>query len=389
MNYVPAAFEFATARTIIFGAGKVKVLGRAARRLGKKALFVTGKNPGRVEPLAEMLRANDIAVELHPVSGEPSVPDIQQGVARAKINACDMVIAAGGGSAIDSAKAVAALLTNPGEVTDYLEIIGDGKPLIHQPAPCIAVPTTAGTGAEVTANSVIGSPEHRVKVSLRHPLMLPDIALVDPELTLSLPRHITAHSGLDAFTQVLEPYVSRMANPLTDLLCREGIHRAAGSLQTVCDDPGNLQAREDMALAGLYGGLALANAKLGAVHGIAGPFGGMYPAPHGAVCAALLPHVMKTNIIALQERAPENRALERYREIAVILTGTTDAEAMAAAEAVAELTAGFNIPGLRHYGYTDREKELLIDKAAGASSMQGNPIELTREEIGRILEAAA
>ena len=216
-----------------------------------------------------------------------------------------------GGSAIDAAKAIAALLTNDGELFDYLEVIGRAKPLTQPSAPCICIPTTAGTGAEVTRNAVLSSLKHRVKVSLRSPFMLPRLAVIDPELTVDLPPKLTATTGLDALTQLIEPFVSIRANPLTDALCREGIQRVARSLRRACET-GAPEAREDLALASLFSGLALANAGLGSVHGFASPIGGMFAAPHGAICAALLPHVMTTNIAALRERTSDSKALARY-----------------------------------------------------------------------------
>jgi len=208
------------------------------------------------------------------VDGEPSLSTIREGVALAKTERCDFVVGFGGGSAIDAGKAIAAMLTNPGDVLDYLEIIGQGKVLKSNSAPFLAIPTTAGTGSEVTRNAVLASPEHRLKVSLRSPYLQPRIALVDPELALELPAALTATTGLDALTQLIEAYVSCRANPMTDALCAEGIRRAARSLRRACDDGHNLAAREDMALASLLSGIALANAGLGAVHGFAGPIAG-------------------------------------------------------------------------------------------------------------------
>ena len=217
-----------------------------------------------------------------------------------------------------------------GELLDYVEIIGRGQALTKPSAPFIAIPTTAGTGSEVTRNAVLASPEHRVKVSLRSPLMLARVALVDPELTYDLPPALTASTGLDALTQLIEPFVCLRANPMTDGLCVEGMRRAARSLRVAFTDGQNKSAREDMAVASLFGGLALANAGLGAVHGFAGPIGGMFPAPHGAVCAALLPHVMTANIRALRQRAPGSEALRRYDKVARLLTGSTQQRRMTA-----------------------------------------------------------
>src|SRR5690606_39047218 len=260
-----------------------------------------------------------------PIRGEPEVQTVEDGVELACRDGCDLVLAIGGGSVIDAGKAIAALLTNPGNPRQYLEVVGQGKPLTDDPLPVVAVPTTAGTGAEVTRNAVLGVPEQRVKVSLRSPRMLPVVALVDPELTYSLPPDITASTGLDALTQCIEPFVTPQANPLTDAITREGMRRAARSLQRAFEDGGDREARRDMSIASLCGGLALANAKLGAVHGIAGPLGGMTSVRHGVACARLLPPVIETNLRARRAHAPGSPALARYEEVARSLTGRESA----------------------------------------------------------------
>jgi len=314
-------FEFATANRIIFGSGAIRDVGSIAKEFGRRALIVTGRNAGRAESLSKLLKASGLDAVIFSVAGEPDIETIERGTAVAKQEKCELVISFGGGSALDAGKAIAAMAANQGELLDYLEIIGRGKALPNRPLPFIAIPTTAGTGSEVTRNAVLASPEHRAKVSLRSPLMLPRVALVDPELTLDLPPGITASTGLDALTQLIEPYVCARANPMTDALCMDGIRRAAGSLRKVFENGRDLGAREDMALASLYGGMALANAGLGAVHGLAGPIGGMFPAPHGATCAALLPHVMEMNLRALRARQPASEALRRYDEVARLLMG--------------------------------------------------------------------
>ncbi len=301
---------------------------------------------------------------------------------------CDLVIAIGGGSAIDAGKAIAAMLTNEGELLDFVEVIGRGKTLPYRPAPFIAIPATAGTGAEVTRNAVLSSPEQRVKVSLRSPLMLPRLAVVDPELTYGLPPALTASTGLDALTQLIEPYVSCRANPIVDGFCVEGLQRVSRSLRVACFTGHNKAAREDMALAGLFSGIALTNAGLGAVHGFAAPIGGMFPAPHGAVCAALLPHVMAANIRALRERAPDGNALRRYGEIGQLLTGKTTATPDKGVEWVGELVAELGIPRLSSYGIEKKHVGELTEKASSASSMKGNPTVLTAEELADVLDAA-
>jgi alcohol dehydrogenase class IV len=381
-------FEFATATRIIFGTGTLREVGSIAAEMGSRSLVVTGRTVTRAKPLFDLLAAQGIETVTFSVAGEPTTEVVRLGTQRAREANCDLVIGFGGGSALDTGKAVAALLTNGGDPDDYLEAIGRGQPLTRPSAPYIAIPTTAGTGAEVTRNAVLLSPGHRVKVSLRSPLMLPRLALVDPELTYSMPPEVTASTGLDALTQVMEPYVSNRANPLTDTLCREGMRRAARSLRRACQHGDDAAAREDMALVSLLGGLALANAKLGAVHGFAGPIGGMFPGPHGAVCASLLPHVMAINVQALQKRSPESQALRRYDKIARIVTGNEKATADDGVAWVRELCQALQIPSLAAYGMTEDDFPLLIEKASVASSMKGNPVQLTPNEMREILARA-
>ncbi len=381
-------FEFTTTTRIIFGPGTLKEAGPVAKEFGQRALVVTGSSPNRVSRLTEILHGAGVSSVSFAVTGEPAITTVEAGVALAKRERCDVVISLGGGSAIDAGKAIAAMLTNPGELLDYLEIIGHGKPLPASPAPFIAIPTTAGTGAEVTRNAVLASPKHRIKVSLRSALMLPRVALVDPELTLDLPRNVTAASGLDALTQLIEPYLSCRANLLTDTLCIEGIRLAARALPRVCENGHDLAARENMALASLWSGMALANAGLGAVHGFAGPIGGMFPAPHGAVCAALLPHVMAMNLRALHERQPDSEALRKFGNVARLLTGDANASADDGASWLTALVRDLQIPPLSHYGITPAHTAELVEKAAAASSMKGNPLPLTAEELKEVLTAA-
>lgn len=381
-------FEFATAGRILFGPGKIKELAAIASTVGKRALFVTGKNPDRAHSYADCVGANGATTRIFSVSGEPTIQAVESGVDAARKFNADLIVGFGGGSAIDASKAIAALTTNPGEPLDYLEVIGKGQPLTEKPLPSIAIPTTAGTGAEVTKNAVLASPEHRVKVSLRHPLMLPDVALIDPELTYSMPPEITASTGLDALTQLIEPFTSCRSNPLTDGLCREGIVRAARSLRRAFEYGADASARENMALASLFGGLALANSGLGAVHGFAGPIGGMFPAPHGAVCAALLPHVMRANVAALTERAENDAVLERYREIGQLTTGDPAAQTDDGIEWIANLCAALNIPPLSHYGITSADIPSIVEKSAVSSSMKANPIPLPADDLTRILQDA-
>jgi alcohol dehydrogenase class IV len=380
--------EFATATRILFGAGTRREVAPLARTMGTRALVVLGSDPTRARPLLDSLAAEAIETISFSVAGEPTVAVVQEGTRRAREAGCDLVIGFGGGSVIDSGKAIAALAANPGDAYDYLEVIGKGQPLTQPSLPYVAIPTTAGTGAEVTKNAVLASLPDRVKVSLRSPLMLPRLAVVDPELTYSLPPAVTASTGLDALTQVIEPFVSIRSNAIVDPLCRDGIRRAARSLRRAYEYGDDVAARQDMALTSLFGGLALANAKLGAVHGFAGPIGGMFPAPHGAVCGRLLPYVMEVNVRALQQRAPESETLRRYEEIAQLLTGDPKATAFDGAVWVERLCEALHLPRLAAYGVTPRDFALLVDKAAVASSMQGNPVKLTTDEMNEILARA-
>jgi alcohol dehydrogenase class IV len=382
-------FEFATARRIIFGPGTSRQAGGLARKAGRRALVVTGRDTTRAQFLLESLRQNEVSTVVFPGGGgEPTVDTVRQGAELGLRENCELVVSLGGGSALDTGKSIAVMLTNPGDVLDYLEVIGAGKSLDEPSAPFIAIPTTAGTGSEVTRNAVLDSPEHRQKISLRGATMLPSVAIVDPELTWGAPPAITAGSGMDALTQLIEPYVCIRANPVTDALCVEGMRRSAGSLRIAFEDGRLAAAREDMALASLFGGLALSNAGLGAVHGFAGAIGGMFHAAHGAICAALLPHVMEANVRALRQREPRHDALRRYEEIGRLLTGRTAASADDGVEWVRRLVDDLRIPGLGSYGLAAADMAEIIEKGSQAGSMKANPIVLTAEEQREILQQA-
>lgn len=380
-------FEFATAGRIVFGRGSIQRLPSYARELGRRAfLLLGGADRGR-EALAAALRDAGVESVAWNVAGEPTTHQVDEAAAAARAEDCEFVIALGGGSVLDAGKAVAAMLANPGRAIDYLEVVGGGQELARPAAPCITAPTTAGTGAEVTRNAVLGVPEHQVKASLRSHQMLPRLALIDPELTLSLPPAITAYTGMDALTQLIEPLVSNAANPLTDGICREGLARAARALPAAFRDGSDLAAREDMAAAALCGGLALANARLGAVHGFAGVLGGLTAHPHGAICARLLPFVMEANIRALSAQQGD-AVLARYAEVARILTGQAAAAPRDGVQWVHELAAALKIPPLRDSGLAPAAFDPVITAAQRASSMRGNPVKLTTDELRRILEAA-
>lgn len=381
-------FEFATASKIVFGLGVLAQVPSRAAVLGKCALLVTGRSLERSAHLAETLRQNGMEIVRFRVAGEPTIEDIRAGLSLARDHCCDVVIALGGGSAIDAAKAIAILVTNPGDVRDYLEVIGLGKPLLQPGLPMVAIPATSGTGSEVTRNAVLSARDAQVKVSLRGEYMLPRLAVVDPELTLSLPVGITAACGMDALSQLIEPFVCNQPNPLVDAICRQGMLLVSSHLPRVCRDGMDLEARTGMSAASLFSGLALANSRLGAVHGFAAPLGGLVAAPHGAVCARLLPEVMRVNFSALSKRLPGSPAIERYSQVARILTGDPHASALDGVRWLEGLIRELQIPGLSAYGIAESDIPVLVERSAKASSMKGNPVPLTSDEMHGILERA-
>jgi alcohol dehydrogenase class IV len=380
------SFEFATANRIVFGAGKIKGLADQLSGRAKRLLLVRGRSSRAIPLVKGILSAQDIPYIEFEVHGEPTVDVVREGVKLAA--GCDMVIGLGGGSVLDAGKAIAALATNPGDVLDYLEVVGRGQALVNAPLTYIAIPTTAGTGTEVTRNAVIESPAHGVKVSLRSPLMLPSVALVDPELTHDLPPEITAASGLDALTQLIEPFVSVKSNPMTDAICREGIRHVAGSLRRAYQNGADASAREGMSVASLFGGLALANAALGTVHGFAGPLGGMLHAPHGAICARLLPLVMEANLKALESRQAGHPTISKYDEIAQLVTDDRNASSQDGMKWVSDLVSELNIPPLSAHGMTGAQIPEAVEKAMKASSTKGNPIVLNEKELRKVLAMA-
>ena len=386
-------FEFATAGRILFGSG---VLAQVPAVLAswkiERALLVTGREPARAAPFAARLDAAGVATTPFAVGDEPTIELARAGVRTARAWGAAAVVAYGGGSALDAGKAIAALATNGGEPLDFLEVVGHGRPLTHAPLPFVAIPTTAGTGSEVTKNAVLAVPDAGVKASLRSPAMLPRLAAVDPDLLAGLPRAVIASSGLDALSQVIEPFLSARANPLSDALAREGIRRSAGALGRAYRDglAADASARVDLAVTSVCGGLCLANAGLGAVHGFAAPAGGMLGAPHGAICAALLPHVLAVNLRALRARDAANPALPRFRELAALLTGQpeTDVTGEDAIAFVSALCRALNVPGLGKHGLTSAQVPALVARAQEASSMRGNPLTLTAHELTEIAERA-
>lgn len=381
------SFEFATATRLVFGRHASAQLPALCRPFGTRALIVTGANLGRAGFAVELLRAAGISCETWSIQGEPTIDAARQGAECARQMQAQVVIGLGGGSAVDAGKAIAALATQPEDVLHYLEVVGRGYPLDKTPLPYIAMPTTAGTGAEVTRNAVLASPEHGVKASLRHVSMLPRVALVDPVLTLGCPPAVTAASGMDALTQCLEAFVSCRAQPMTDALCREGIRLAVRALEKAVDDGSDLEAREDLALAAMFSGMALANAGLGAVHGFAAPIGGQFHAPHGAVCAALLAPVWLANW-KLVDASKDDAMQDRFTDAGMLLTYNEGLDGERVAAFLSDLTQRLNIPGLSTYGIQESDLADIATKAAAASSMKGNPVKLSHDSLVAILREA-
>jgi len=383
----PYAFQFATASQILFGVGTLKQLPSLVVSKTGNVLLVHGASARHTHEVTHALSQSGTNVSPMSIRGEPTVPDIQKGIQQARDQGCDAVIAIGGGSVLDTGKVIAALLTNHGALMDYLEVIGGAKPLTVPSAFYAAVPTTAGTGAEVTRNAVIGSPEHRVKVSMRHIHMLPALAVVDPALTEGLPPDQTATSGLDAVTQLLEVYTSPTGSPMTDAVCRAGLEKA-GALLRAYRDGKDQHARVNMAFAALCSGMALANAKLGAVHGLAGPLGGMFPAPHGAICARLLPILTRANLKTLAQSNPTSPALSRYNEALALLAQRSFTSVDDGLDWLVQWCAAMPVPGLHTYGVHLDHFGDIITKARNASSMKGNPVTLADETLHVALQEA-
>jgi alcohol dehydrogenase class IV len=378
-------FESSVPTRIIFGSGSFHKVSELVSKLGKRALIIAGASRRNTAELADKLTETGVSSQIFSVHSEPTTTDIKTAVSLVHRFNCDVIIGVGGGSAIDAAKATAALATNEGDISDYLEVIGKGKALLAEPLPFVAVPTTAGTGAEVTKNAVIKSEEFNVKVSLRSDRMYPNFAVIDPLLTTGLPPGITACTGIDALTHLLEAYVSAKSNPFIDMICQEGLQRIADSLEPAFTNGNNIEARENMAYAAMLGGIALANGKLGAVHGFAGPLGGMYPAQHGAVCACLLPAVMEINIEALR-KINHIEVLAKYNQLATWLTGNSNARAEDVVIWLHDLVKKLKIPALSAIGVQRADFPVLVVKAKNASSMKGNPVILTDEQLFQVLD---
>jgi alcohol dehydrogenase class IV len=354
------AFEFFNLPRIIFGAGTATRAAELVRALGQKPLVVhNGPVPSFVTGMFVRQR------------GEPTVTGVGAAVELAHQRGCDVLVAVGGGSAIDTAKAVAGLITNGGTALDYMEVVGYGKKIDRPALPWIAVPTTAGTGAEVTRNAVVGSAEHKFKASIRSELLLPRLVVIDPELATGVPRQVTAASGMDALCQCIESFVSKNASPVTDALARRGADLARENLRHAYERGGDIDARAAMAACALISGITLTNAGLGAVHGFAAPLGANFPVPHGVACAALLPGVIRAN---LEEARRQSRTdvVNKYHSLGELAW-------------VRELVRQLGIPRLSQFGIRPGDADAMVQLAKQASSMKYNPVVLPDEVLRDVL----
>ncbi|ADG73447.1 iron-containing alcohol dehydrogenase [Cellulomonas flavigena DSM 20109] len=369
--------EFVTAGRVVLGAGTAADVPGLVAGLGERVLVVAGRS-------ADVSALTGATVHRH--RGEPDVESVRAAVAVARDVRPDVVVGWGGGSVLDLAKCVAVLAPGTSDVLDHLEVVGRGLPLPDAALPVVAVPTTAGTGAEVTANAPVRVPQRGVKASLRGRGMLPAVAVVDPLLTLACPPALTAASGVDALTQCLEAFTTPFATPLTDPLARDGLVRAGRSLRRVVEHGDDVDARTDLSVAALLSGMALANAKLGAVHGLAAALGGRLGAPHGQVCAAVLAPTTAANVAALRRTGAPG--LGRYDAAAVALTGRTGARADDAVAWLEDLVTALGVPGLGDLGLARADVPDVVADALAASSTRGNPVALTAEELTEVVAAS-
>ncbi len=377
-------FAFRGSRVLLFGCGEVTSVGDQARRFGRRALIVTGRSSARgsgaLSKVVESLRAADLEMGVYDgVQPEPTLEDVERGREEASRRGAELVVAIGGGSAIDVGKAIAALGRSDEPVRSF-----HGSGALEEPGlPCIALPTTSGTGAEVTPNSVLTDAARNVKTSIRGDALIPEVAIVDPELTLSLPPAATAHSGLDALCQAMEAYVSTIANPISDAMALAGCERLARSLERAVADGADLAARTDMALGSLLAGYALASARLGLVHGLAHPVGTLTHQPHGLICGLLLAPVVRANAPA---------AAERYARLAEAAglppTGDAEARALALADWVEALCTRVGTPTrLGALGVGEEHVAELARAGASAGSTRFNPFAVTAEDLEGLLRS--
>lgn len=389
-------FEFLSTPRIFFGSEQFQKIGSLVKEFGSNLFVVASesalsKSSVTRSTLENKAAQSDFNFDTYIVGGEPTIETVDSGVIEAQEFNAEMIMGLGGGSALDTSKAIAGLVTNGGSARDYMEIIGKGKIIETPPLPIIAVPTTAGTGSEVTKNAVILAKKEQFKASIRSPLLIPKIVIIDSTLMVTVPSSVTASCGMDALTQLIEAYTSNKAQPMTDALAVLGIKKATKSLLSAYKDGQLLEAREDMALASLISGICLANAGLGAVHGFASPMGGLN-IPHGVICSTLLAPTIETNISKLKSKVKKEITLEKYTRLAEIISNKTFPNMELAHKALVDflktLTQELKIPKLSEFGVLESDIPMIVKKAKRASSMKYNPISLDDTALSNILKQA-
>ncbi|MFO1428832.1 MAG: iron-containing alcohol dehydrogenase [Candidatus Competibacteraceae bacterium] len=387
-------FSIARLPRIEFGSGVIAKLPGLIAGYGKRTLLVTGtrsfQSSPHWEPLLAALQEQGIDWATMTVTDEPSPLLVDETVQRLQGDTVDVVVGIGGGSVLDAAKAVAGLLPSGDSVMDYLEGVGAQKSYQGPAVPCIAVPTTAGTGSEATKNSVLSlRGEHGFKKSFRHERLVPEYAVVDPDLLATCPKPQIAANAMDALTQLLESYVSSNANPVTDALAEKGMEMVSKGLFAWYENGSDAAAGRDcLAFAALASGICLAQAGLGAVHGLASPLGAFFPIPHGVVCGTLVAAATEVNITALRERAPAGPALEKYAKAGAILNARPYSDPDEACDALVATLRDWirrlELPPLSHYGIQTGDFPRIVVHCRGGS-MKTNPLVLTDEEVTVIL----
>ncbi|MCA0936062.1 iron-containing alcohol dehydrogenase [Vibrio alginolyticus] len=377
-------FQFMTATRIIFGEGALRDSLTVINQFGYSVLLVTGKDRQRAIPILNYLKAQNMRYQHVAIDGEPNITMVEETAVIGRKFKPDMVVAIGGGSVLDMGKALAAIIPNQGNVYDYVEVVGRNVPLKAKPLTFIAIPTTASTGSEVTRNAVLKSGQDKVKVSLRSPEMLADVAIVDPTLTYGTDLYTSGRGAMDAFTHLMEAYVCGDPNPLTDMVCEEGLRRLSQSVIAGCKED-NYNARADLSFAALLGGMAITNAKLGAAHGLASALGGKLDAPHSVITARLAPHVMQENINAAKKSGRAD-VVDRYRKIAQIVTNRTNANEHDGVLWVSMVLDKLELPSLGKFGVCQTSFEQVAKDALKSMAIKGNPLPLNQERLIYILK---
>jgi len=377
-------FQFMTSAKVVFGEGALNSSLSIFNQYGYSVLLVTGKSVTRATSVIGYLNSQNMRYQHVSISGEPNITMIEETAVVGRRFTPDMVVAIGGGSVIDMGKALAAIIPSQGDVYDYVEVVGRNVPLKSKPLPFIAIPTTASTGSEVTNKAVLRSGQDRVKVSLRSTELLADVAIIDPTLTYDTPMNISSRGALETFTHLMESYVCGDPNPLTDMICEEGLRRLTSAIVPACKS-NDYKARADLSFSAMLGGMAISNAKLGAAHGLASSLGGKIEAPHSIIAARLAPFVMEENIKAAEDMG-RNDILNRYRKIAKIVTQNTKADYPDSVAWLKMILERLELPNLSEFGICKTPFNKVAQDALQSSSIKGNPLPLNEDRLVCILQ---